>query len=176
MNGLHLFIDSSNIFIEAQRVARHQYFYDDLLIPRLRINYGDLLDFVKGERKLMETVLVGSRPPSNDNLWNKLKIMGIEPRIFDRSFFTNREKICDAEMINAIRDALDDNQNPGTIALVAGDEDYLTTLERCLKKKWDVEIYFWSQASAKLKKLSGAKFIELDQVFNTITFTEKERI
>ncbi|MDI6757463.1 MAG: NYN domain-containing protein [Endomicrobiia bacterium] len=176
MNGLHLFIDSSNVFIEAQRVARARYNYDDFLVPRLRISYGNLLDFVKDGRKLMEAVLVGSRPPSNDNLWNKLKTLNIEPRIFDRSLFTNREKSVDAEMINAIRDTLDDNPHPGTIALVAGDEDYLTTLERCLKKGWSVETYFWSQCSSKLKKLNNAKFIELDQVFKKLTFVEKERI
>lgn len=85
MNGLHLFIDNSNIFIEAQRVARQKFYYDDELVIRLRINYGALLDEIRLERTLKETVLVESRPPPNDALWNKLKTLNVEPRIFDRS-------------------------------------------------------------------------------------------
>lgn len=42
MNGLHLFIDNSNIFIEAQRVARAKFYYDDQLVIRLRMPSGIL--------------------------------------------------------------------------------------------------------------------------------------
>lgn len=175
MNGLHLFIDNSNLFIEAQRIAREKFFYDDELVVRLRISYGELLEHIRNGRTLMETVLVGSRPPQNDSLWNKLKTLGIEPRIFDRSLYSGKEKAVDAELTNAIRDALEENPTPGTIGIVAGDRDYLPTLERCVKKKWNVEIYFWSQASSELKKLSGAQFRNLDSAFEKITFKEKHR-
>lgn len=175
MNGLHLFIDNSNIFIEAQRVARKKFFYDDELVIRLRISYGALLDEIRQERTLMETVLVGSRPLPNDALWNKLKVLNVEPRIFDRSFYSGKEKRVDAELINAIRDTLEDNPTPGTIAIVAGDQDYVPTLERCLKKNWTVEIYFWEQASNTLKSIAGPNFISLDDVFNNLTFLEKTR-
>jgi len=175
MNGLHLFIDNSNLFIEAQRVARNSFYYDDDLVLRLRINYGDLLEIVRNNRKLMETVLVGSRPPTIDSLWNKLKTMNITPRIFDRSMYTGREKQVDAELTNSIRDALDDNPTQGTIALVAGDRDYAPTLERCVKKGWAVEIYFWGQCSPALKSFQGATFIDLDKSFKAITFVERGR-
>lgn len=175
MNGLHLFIDNTNIFIEAQRVAREKYFYDDELVIRLRIDYGSLLNKVRDGRKLMETVLVGSRPPQKDTVWNTLKTLGIEPRIFDRSIFTGKEKKVDAELTNAIRDTLEDNLKPGTIAIVAGDKDYIPTLERCVKRKWNVEVYFWSQASGELKKMTGVKFINLDSFFTDITFKQKQR-
>jgi len=174
MNGLHLFIDNSNVFIEGQRVAREMFRYDDSLVLRFRVNYGGLLDFVRGDRSLKGTVLVGSRPPPNDALWNRLKSLGIEPRIFDRSIWTGREKRVDAEMTNAIRDCLEDNPEPGTIALVAGDADYVPTLERCIKKKWAIELLFWSQASAELKRLAGVKFVDLAAAFKTVTFLEKE--
>ncbi len=173
MNGLHLFIDNSNIFIEAQRVARSKYYYDDELVIRLRINYGNLLDEVRQNRKLKETVLVGSRPPNNDSFWNKLRTFGIEPKIFDRSFYSGKEKKVDAELQNAIRDTLEDNPTPGTIAIIAGDQDYIPTLERCVKRKWQVEIYFWDQASSVLKSMQGANFINLDSSFERITFVEK---
>jgi hypothetical protein len=175
MNGLHLFIDNSNLYIEAQRVARQKFFYDDELVIRLRINYGALLERVRDGRTLMETVLVGSKPPESDTLWNRLKTLGIDPRIFERSVFSGKEKGVDSELTNAIRDALDDNPTPGTIAIVAGDKDYLPTLERCVKKKWKVEIYFWDQASSSLKNMQGTSFISLDSYFERITFKAKDR-
>ena|ERR1700733_8855298 len=175
MNGLHLFIDNSNLYIEAQRTAREAFFYDDELVIRLRIDYGAILEQVKDGRKLMETVLVGSRPPQNDGLWNKLKTLGIEPRVFDRSYYGGGEKRVDAELTNAIRDALEDNATPGTIAIVAGDQDYIPTLERCVKKGWNVELYFWTQASPQLKNMKGIKFISLNDFFDVITYKEKQR-
>jgi uncharacterized LabA/DUF88 family protein len=174
MNGLHVFIDNSNVFIEGQRVAREKFLFDDPLVLRFRINYGGLLDFIRRDRKLEEAVLVGSRPPPNDALWNRLKALGIEPRIFDRSFYTGREKRVDAELTNAIRDTLEDNPTPGTVALVAGDADYIPVLERCVKKGWAVELYFWDQASSDLKRLSGVEFTDLSTGFKQITFLEKE--
>jgi len=174
MNGLHLFIDNSNVFIEGQRVARETFQYDDPLVLRFRVNYGGLLEFIRRGRDLKETVLVGSRPPSNDALWSRLKGLGIEPRIFDRSLFTGREKRVDAEMTNAIRDALEDNPQAGTIALVAGDADYVPTLERCIKKGWAIELYFWAQASSELKRLPSVKFVDLANGFKEVTFVEKE--
>ncbi len=175
MNGLHLFIDNSNIFIEAQRVAREKYYYDDELVIRVRISYGALLEKIRNGRKLMETVLVGSRPPQNDLLWGKLKALGIAARIFDRSFFSGKEKGVDAELSNSIRDTLEDNIEPGTIAIIAGDRDYVPTLQRCLKKGWRVEVYFWGQASSELKKMEGIVFYNLDDFFTEITFNSKHR-
>lgn len=175
MNGLHLFIDNSNIFIEAQRVAREKYFYDDELVIRVRISYGALLEKVRKERKLMETVLVGSRPPQNDLLWEKLKTLGIVPRIFNRNIFSGKEKGVDAELSNSIRDTLEDNNEPGTIAIIAGDRDYIPTLERCIKKGWKVELYFWNQASTELKNMHGIEFHSLDAFFQDITFQAKQR-
>jgi tRNA A58 N-methylase Trm61 len=55
---------------------------------------------------------------------------------------------------------------------VAGDQDYLPTLERCLKKGWKVEIYFWEQVSQTLKNLSGSQFINLNAWFKKITFLQ----
>jgi len=173
MDGLFLFVDNSNIYIEAQRVARYIYRYDDELVPRMRISYGDLLDYIRGDRTLCKTVLVGSKPPPNDRLWNRLKVMGVKPIIFERGFYNGKEKKVDMELTNCIRDALEENTEPGVIALVAGDKDYVPTLERCVKKAWKVEIYFWEQAAGDLKTMNGTSFHNLNGVFEQITFLEK---
>jgi len=180
--GLHLFIDNSNIFIEAKRVAQLAYNYDDESIGRLRIDYGRLMEFVRKDRDLREAMLVGSEPPPNDSLWQRLRGLGIELRIFQRSPFTGKEREVDHELINCIRDTLEDNAETGTIVLVAGDRGYVGTLERCLKRDWEVEVYFWRQASTELKRLAGqpeyeprASFINLNPYFDQITFKETAR-
>ncbi|NEP44375.1 MAG: NYN domain-containing protein, partial [Okeania sp. SIO2H7] len=70
---------------------------------------------------------------------------------------------------------LEDNPTPDTIALVAGDQDYFPTLERCVRRNWEVQVYFWEQASSALKSMGGTQFINLDNSFNSITFIEKAR-
>lgn len=176
MNGLHLFIDNSNLYIEAQRTARSKENYDDLLVIRLRISFGGLLEKIRNGRKLMESVLVGSEPPQNDSLWNKLKSLGIKPTIFKRNF-SNKEKGIDAELTNCIRDTLEDNPTPGTIAIVTGDADYIPTLTRCIKKGWNVEVYFWDPMPNPYRQLKGDQFnfISLDQYFKDVTFLATDR-
>lgn len=175
IDSVYTFIDNSNVFIEAKRVARVQYAYEPEQIFRLRIDYGKLLEIVREKRDIGGTVLVGSRPPQADTLWTRLRSMGIEPKIFDRSVHTGREKGVDAEVVNAIRDVMEDNPTPGIIALVAGDGDYVSTLERALKRGWRVELYFWSNAAGALKRLPGIRFIELDQYLPQISFLAADK-
>lgn len=172
---LFLFIDNSNLFIEMRRVAQLVFGYDDNLLRRVRVDYGRLLDYVKKERELKDAMLVGSKPPPNDSLWAKLRQLGIELKIYERSPYTDREREVDQELVNCIRDAMEENDPPGVIALVSGDGGYLTTLERCIKRQWTVEIYFWRQAAAALKRLEGATFFNLNPDFEKITFREPDR-
>jgi len=180
--GLHLFIDNSNIFIEAKRVAQLTYGFDDEAVARLRIDFGRLMEFVRQDRELREAILVGSEPPPNDSLWQRLRAFGIELKIFQRSPFTGKEREVDQELINCIRDTLEENPLKGTIALVSGDRGYVSTLDRCLKRGWEVEIYFWRQASTELKRMAvrppaepRAKFVDLNAHFQQVTFMQPTR-
>jgi len=172
---LFLFIDNSNLFIEMRRVAQLVFNYDDDLLRRVRIDFGRLLDYLKRDRDLKDAILVGSRPPPNDSLWARLRELGIELRIYERSPITDREREVDQELVNCIRDVMEDNRPPGVLALVSGDGGYVTTLERCVKRGWTVEIYFWRQAAASLKRLDGAAFFNLNPDFEKITFKEPDR-
>lgn len=171
---LFLFIDNSNLFIEMRRVAQLVFNYDAILLRRVRIDFGKLLDYVRRERELKEAILVGSKPPPNDFLWGRLRQLGIELKIYERSPFTDREREVDQELVNCIRDTMEASEPPGVIALVSGDGGYVTTLERCVKRGWTVEIYFWRQAAVTLRQLQGATFINLNPDFDRITFKEPE--
>jgi hypothetical protein len=172
---LSLFIDNSNLFIEMRRVAQLVFNYDDDLLRRVRVDFGKLLDYVRKDRSLKEAVLVGSKPPPNDSLWARLRQLGIELRIYERSPITDREREVDQELVNCIRDTMEARRPPGVIALVSGDGGYVTTLERCVLRGWTVETYFWRQAAASLKRLQGATFFNLNPDFEMITFKEPVR-
>lgn len=169
---LFLFIDNSNLFIEMRRVAQLVFNYDDDLLRRVRVDYGKLLEYIRKERELKEAILVGSKPPPNDSLWARLRKLGIELKIYERSPFTDREREVDQELVNCIRDTMETNKPPGVIALVSGDGGYVTTMERCVSRGWMVETYFWRQAAASLKHLGGGTFFNLNPDFDRITFKE----
>ncbi|PYV33972.1 MAG: hypothetical protein DMG22_07710 [Acidobacteria bacterium] len=172
---LYLFIDNSNLFIEMRRVAQLVFNYDDKSLKRVRVDFGRLLDYIKKDRELKAAMLVGSVPPPNDSLWARLKQLGIEPKIYERNPFTDREREVDQELVNCIRDVMEENVPPGVLALVSGDGGYVTTLERSVKRGWTVETYFWRQAAASLKQLAGAMFFNLNPDFERITFKETPR-
>jgi hypothetical protein len=172
---LFLFIDNSNLFIEMRRVAQLVFNYDDSLLRRVRIDFGKLMDYVKRDRVLKDAILVGSIPPPNDSLWARLRQLGIELKIYERSPFTDREREVDQELVNCIRDTMEASIPPGVIALVSGDGGYGTTLERSVKRGWTVEVYFWRQAATSLKQLRGATFFNLNPDFEKVTFKEPLR-
>ena len=89
-------------------------------------------------------VIMGSRPPSDDTLWNKVKKLGYEATVYDRNN-ENKEKRVDMKLgISMVVQALLKAKGPGVLVLIAGDGDYEPALEEILKAGWKVEIRFWT--------------------------------
>ena len=168
---IYIFIDDSNIFIEGQRTAANRDPTDASARHRFRIDFGRLLEWIAEDRILADVYLVGSRPPEVDSFWKILPKKGIRPNILDRH--AGREKGVDhdlvAEMVEAsIREAKDG----GVIALVAGDGDYRSTLDRLTKKGWQVEVYFWSSGCSPLVR-NTPWYTNLDPHFREFCFFER---
>ena len=153
-DNVFVFIDNSNMFIQgthaiaaledagkwdAQRTTRQ--------LTNARIDYGALLRVVLKERHLGGVpLLVGSRPPPNDTLWEKLKAQGLEVKVFDRNA-ANKEKKVDTFIVAEVMETLY-TASPGgpggcTVALVAGDGDYEPLADKIVAKGWNLEVYFW---------------------------------
>lgn len=49
------------------------------------------------------------------------------------------------------------------ITLVAGDADYVPTVERVRARGFSFEVLFWSHAAARELKEAGTRFVSLDQ-------------
>ena len=170
---MYLFIDDSNLFIEGQRTAANRDPQDVSARYRFRIDFGRFLEWVSEDRTLADVYLVGSRPPEVDTFWKVLPAKGIRPKIFERH--GGREKGVDhdlvAEMIEAsiLKEKVD-----GVIALVAGDGDYRSTLDRLNDKGWALEAYFWSSGCSSLIR-NTPWYINLDPHFREFCFFERIR-
>jgi uncharacterized LabA/DUF88 family protein len=103
---------------------------------------------------------MGSRPPAADSVWNRIREDGFDVKVFDRNI-RNKEKGVDMEMGMDIAELLHTVSPQKTIVIAAGDADYVPAVERAKSRKWTVEVWFWSNAAAELKK-AASRFSALD--------------
>lgn len=159
-----VYVDNSNVFIEGKRLAARLRGDSRDLNFTFRLDFGELYDFIAEHtpEKIRRALLLGSRPPQNDNVWDVAARAGFEVVVIDRNRH-NQEKKVDTGIVAAMmRDAYTkvDKKND-TITLVAGDSDYVPAIQLLVDDGFYIETVFWSSASSELKSLSS-KFIELD--------------
>lgn len=154
---VYLFVDNSNVLIEGRRlqyaVRRSGGRRGVEVDPSYEIDWGKFLDLVKtqGGRMLgTSPMLYGSRPPPDDSIWEQIRKEGFTVKVFDRNG-RNEEKGVDAEMIMDVMELILSDKEPGTLVIAAGDGDYPGLIERVLKRKWKVEVWFWENAALKVK-------------------------
>lgn len=168
---LHTFVDNSNVLIEGRRFAQMKKrgatklsaFTDD----SYEIDWGKFMYLLKetDSRGLAEVpVLYGSRPPDQDSVWQRIRDDGFDVKLFDRNI-RNKEKGVDMEMGMDIAELLHTVSPPRVLVIAAGDADFVPVVERAKTKNWPVEVWFWSNAAAELKK-AATRFCSLDQHFD----------
>ncbi len=171
-----LYVDNSNVWIEGMHVSAVQVgLAPDIWTAQnanmcdhdWKIDFGRLYGFAGGQTsEVGRAVLFGSRPPPNDTLWEIARSQGFEPIVYDRSI-RNREKKVDTsiateimtdsyELMSAERDE---------ITLVAGDSDFVPTVQKLRGRGFTVHVMFWDHASRELKD-AATKFISLNNYLN----------
>jgi uncharacterized LabA/DUF88 family protein len=167
-----LYVDNSNVWIEGMHVsAVLRGLAPNICIAQSEkicdydwsIDFGKLYEFAGGQAsEVGRAVLFGSRPPANDSLWASARAKGFEPIVYDRSV-RNREKKVDTSIVTEIMaDALQRMKpGPDEITLVAGDSDYVPTVEKLRAIGFTFNVLFWDHASQELKD-AAARFISLN--------------
>lgn len=176
---LYIYIDNSNVFIEGKRTSavRKGFAYDiyqamerGIFDPTYRIDFGKLHKFVSGNggSDIAKAILFGSRPPENDSLWRIAEQVGFETVIYDRNK-QNKEKKVDISIATAMmKDAYKlVNKDEDSLVLVAGDGDFVPTVEALVEDGYKVKVYFWGHASHELQ-LACTEFVSLDSHLDTI--------
>jgi uncharacterized LabA/DUF88 family protein len=168
-----LYVDNSNVWIEGMHLSAFVNGIAPTMWDALQLNicdyswkidFGRLIEFAGGKpEEIGRAVLYGSRPPANDSLWAHAKKHGFEVVVHDRSMFAGREKKVDTNIVTDITADGFELMKPGKdeITLVAGDADYVPTVQRLRKRGLQFDVCFWHQASNELKN-AATKFIELD--------------
>lgn len=176
-----LYVDNSNVWIEGMRVAAVKNGIAPDIITAMdgnildytwKLDFGKLFSFAGGQKAdVKRAVLYGSRPPQNDSLWECAKRKGFEVVVHDRNA-QNKEKKID---VNVATDIVSDSYelmdiNTDEITLVAGDKDYVPTVERLRKRGIKFEVVFWNHAASELRN-ACSRFVSLDGYLDHLRLT-----
>ena len=180
-SGIWIFVDDSNIWIEAKKLQSEKRRLKTKQDHRVRIDVGKLADAVADGRDIRKGLLYGSEPPPVDTVWEKIrKIKNFSVHSKHRSQLTGKEKQVDTMLVADITEiALETPMYERTTTiLITGDADVIPGLEKVLKQeRWTIEVYMWRQAlSGTLKRFAAdhkerVHIKELDNYMGKVTFT-----
>lgn len=175
----YIYVDNSNLYIEGQRVSAVASGLTSNIIQAMNlgildygytISFGKLHKFLCGDDLLniKRAALFGSRPPPNDSIWQYAKTAGFELHLEDRNYANKEKKIDTAIATLMTKDAYKHGKPAEDIfVLVAGDKDYVPTLNELRADGYNVEVVFWNHAAQELKA-AARRFIALDSFLDTL--------
>lgn len=177
----YIYVDNSNLYIEGRRVSAvtqglaaniREAMDLGILDQGYTISFGRLHEFLTGNdlTKIKRVALFGSRPPPNDSIWQAAQRVGFELHLEDRNV-KNKEKKIDTGIATLLTKDAYKHGNPkdDTFVLVAGDADYVPTVNELQADGYKVEVVFWNHAARQLREVAS-KFIPLDQYLDTLRF------
>ncbi|WP_036101716.1 NYN domain-containing protein [Lysobacter capsici] len=170
----YVYVDNSNLYIEGRRVSAvvqgvseniYDAMRDGIFDHGYTISFGKLHEFLCGsdKRAIKRAALFGSRPPPNDGIWTFAQRAGFELHLEDRNF-RNKEKKIDTGIATLLtKDAYKSGDpHEDVFVLVAGDADYVPTINELKKDGYFVEVVFWDHASRELKE-AASRFVGLNK-------------
>lgn len=169
----YIYVDNSNLYIEGRRVSAVasglasnivEAMNSGILDHGYTISFGKLHQFLTGDdlTKIKRAALFGSRPPPNDSIWQYAKKAGFELHLEDRNYANKEKKIDTGVATLMTKDAYKHGKPAEDVfVLVAGDKDYVPTLNELRADGYNVEVVFWDHAAQELKE-AATKFIALD--------------
>lgn len=176
-----LYVDNSNLWIEGMHVAAVQSGVapdiwtaqnEKITVP-WRADLGKLFTFAGGEkREVGRAVLYGSRPPPNDSLWEAAKRKGFEVKTFERNARNREKKIDTSIATHIVADSFTLMKPDDEVTLVAGDADYVPTVENLRERGFAFHVVFWEHASRELKE-AASSFTSLDKFLDHLTLVKK---
>jgi len=151
MSECLILVDNSNVFIEGQKysakrkgVAKATAADKDPCDPSWRINFGNLLFYLANGRKILDAILVGSRPPQNDGVWEAAKQKGFHVAIFNRS--GGEEKAVDTELVARGTEIICTTAGANVLVIASGDRDFIPLVNVAHRRNWEVEMCAFSSA------------------------------
>lgn len=150
MEDCVIIVDNSNIWIEGMKLSAKLKHMPEPLDGKeacdysWRIDFGKLLNVVAEGLTIRKAILVGSRPPKNDSLWNAAKIKGFEVIVQDRNS-QNKEKAVDTKLVAKGVQTIC-TTGPAVLKVLSGDSDFLPLIEVANECGWETEIWAFTSA------------------------------
>ena len=172
-----IYVDDSNMWIEAQKLAAKKLNLKCKADPRLRLDIGKVADVVANNRKVAWGTLYRLEPQGSDSDWQKIRERGWKVITTQRSTFTGKEKQVDHQMVADITVLVSGCIVKGKIVIVSGDADMIPTISKNLQMNWSTEIWMWGNGvSNSLKQLAEEnpgliRINILDSRLEEVTFT-----
>lgn len=171
-----IIVDNSNIWIEGMKYSANLkgLVSVDGKEPcdfKWRIDFGNLLNKVAEGKTIRKAILVGSRPPKNDSLWNTAKRRGFEVIVHDRNS-ENKEKAVDTELV-AQGVELICTTEPAILKILSGDSDFLPLVKIADGRGWETEMWAFPSAYRLVGNMATSvdRIQPLDAIFNEIGFS-----
>ncbi len=164
--AVSLVLANSNVYIEGQKCSairkgllparpRDRQPQD----PSWRVDFARLLTSLADGRVLRKAILVGSRPPPNDDVWAMAKRGGFEVITHDRDA-SNKEKAVDTELVAQGTLIIATTPSPAVLVLASGDRDFLPLVNVAHTLNWTVEMVAFSSAFQR----TGQMAMSVDKV------------
>ena len=182
---VYLFWDNSNIFHSAQNVAATKEGHSARF--SVRISFEGIYRLAVGHRNIAKAVAVGSIPPDQQQLWDRLKHdTKVDIELYERGNFSQTEQGVDqclqTHMLRALADEAD---TPQIAILLTGDGKgydegigFYADLERMHKKGWGIEVISWDVSCKRVLKewaQNNGIFVRLEDYYDSVTFLEGTR-
>lgn len=168
-------VDNSNVFIEGQKFSAKKKGQStpagskDSQDPSWRIQFGDLLSQVSSGRQVEKAILVGSRPPQNDKVWEMAKNSGFDVTVHDRTF-AGGEKAVDTELVAQGTEIICLSSEEMDLAILSGDRDFIPLVKMAQKRNWKVEMWAFKNSFNSTGEMASTvdEIRPLDDVFDSI--------
>lgn len=171
-----IIVDNSNIWIEGMKYSASikGLISADGKEPcdyKWRIDFGNLLNKVAEGKTIRKAILVGSRPPKNDSLWNTAQRRGFEVIVHDRNS-ENKEKAVDTELV-AQGVELICTTGPAVLKILSGDSDFLPLVKIADGRGWETEMWAFPSAYHLAGNMATSvdRIQPLDAIFGEIGFS-----
>ena len=152
MDKCVIIIDNSNVWIEGQKFSAKRKGHTksniedkDICDPSWRIDFGNLLSEISESKPIIKAVLVGSRPPQTDTIWEAAKQHGFEVYIHDRNS-AGKEKAVDTEIVAQGTEIICMEKEPAIFKLLSGDRDFIPLINIANKRGWETEMWAFTNS------------------------------
>jgi len=170
-----ILVDNSNVFIEGQKHSakikkiKNENSDKEICDPSWRISFGNLLNVVAEGQQILQAILVGSRPPKNDEIWGVAKNKGFDVIVYDRNY-KNQEKSVDTELVARGTEIICTNPEPGILKILSGDSDFIPLVNVAHRRNWEVEMWAFKNSFNPQGAMAQTvdKIKPLDDYFNEI--------